>query len=182
MNNATKVVVGFALAILLLGLVGTGAVLAADSAKPGDVLYPLDQLGEDVQRAFTTNDDERAELEMKILDERKEELEALEEADDGRIEDAIDHLEEQESTVQERLRAMNENSEMDEGEKTRVTERSEEQVEAHEQVIEKVQEKLRESQNDEVADKLEKVKNKYENRPSLDRDENNGNNGSNGNR
>ncbi|KKR05725.1 MAG: hypothetical protein UT34_C0002G0232 [candidate division WS6 bacterium GW2011_GWF2_39_15] len=66
------------LSLVALLLLGTGVTYASDGAKPGDLLYSVDRLSENVQLALTLDDSTNAELEMKFLEERVEELEEFE--------------------------------------------------------------------------------------------------------
>lgn len=71
-----KLLIGFAL--VLLFLVGAqGVALAADKGKPGDILFPVDRLLENLQATFTSDPIDRAEQELKMADERQKEAEQL---------------------------------------------------------------------------------------------------------
>ncbi|MBN1331911.1 hypothetical protein JW978_03435 [Candidatus Dojkabacteria bacterium] len=181
MKNYSKTVLGVGLGIALFILLTTGTVLAADSAKPGDLLYPADLFSESVQRSFIFSDTDKAEFEMKILDERKAELEKLQLNDSEQVSNAIKNLGEQEARVEEKLRVMNENSDVDEGEKERIAERSEEQIREHDEDLDQVQEQLRERDMDQEADEVEGVQEKYQTRSSGNDDPSVPNNSGNGN-
>src|SRR3989344_6902541 len=60
--------------IALLGAGGT--VIASDSARPGDILFPVDRATEEVQFAFTPGQS-KAELKIKFAHERLDELESI---------------------------------------------------------------------------------------------------------
>ena len=72
-------------AILLAGSAGT-AVLA-NSAHPGDALYPVDQWVEKVTEKFTTSESGRALLNSRLTEERLQELEELQKTDPSQLED-----------------------------------------------------------------------------------------------
>jgi len=69
-------------AILLVGLIllGSGVVLVADKAKPGDSLYPIDLAAEQLHMALTFSFPSRLELQMDNASERLVEAVALAEA------------------------------------------------------------------------------------------------------
>lgn len=67
----------FPLAIaILLALGAGGTVVASDSARPGDFLYPVDRAAESV-RAALTSEEGQAELKVKFAEERLDEIESL---------------------------------------------------------------------------------------------------------
>ena len=65
--------------VVILFLGGGGYVLAtaADASVPGDAMYAIDLVAEDVQRALTTDDLALAEFEEEILQERVDEVEQI---------------------------------------------------------------------------------------------------------
>ena len=65
-----------AVAVALAGM-GGGAVLAAADTLPGDVLYPVKLLTEDIRLALTPDPAARAELEMNFVDLRVQEMARL---------------------------------------------------------------------------------------------------------
>ncbi|GAB4479989.1 MAG: hypothetical protein Kow00124_26200 [Anaerolineae bacterium] len=67
-----------ALAILLiLSVTATGTAAAADASLPDSALYPVDLAVEQVQLALTTRAQTRAELQLRLLNERADEIIAL---------------------------------------------------------------------------------------------------------
>lgn len=56
---------------------GTGTVVVADSAKPGDVLYGIDTAVENLRLTLTANPESEVELRTKIAAERVAEVEAI---------------------------------------------------------------------------------------------------------
>jgi hypothetical protein len=66
------------LAAAVLALTGvTGTALAADGARPGDPLYPLDREMERVRLMLTSDSQQRAALLLSMADERLQEAESL---------------------------------------------------------------------------------------------------------
>ena len=131
------------LLVLVVTLGGGGLILAkqANAAMPGDALYSVDLLAEEIQRTLTLDDIKRVELEGSILEERVSELESLSETTDD-LEDILGAVSEQQQRVREHLGAL-------EGDPNReATEaleqfrnRYEQQLEKHIEVMEKVQNK-----------------------------------------
>lgn len=73
---------GFApiVAIVLIGALGIGSVAtvtAADKAKPGDILYPLDTSVENIRLAVATSSDSEIEIRTEIASERINEIKQL---------------------------------------------------------------------------------------------------------
>lgn len=69
------------LAIALIVLLGAGGTVAAsDSARPGDLLFPLDRAVEDARLALASEDD-KLDLRIRFADERLREFESV--ADDA---------------------------------------------------------------------------------------------------
>ncbi len=74
----TMTPVAKALAILLiLSATATGTAAAADASLPDGVLYPVDLAVEQVQLALTTRAQTRAELQLRLLEERADEIVAM---------------------------------------------------------------------------------------------------------
>lgn len=72
------------LIIVILAFLGAGgAVLTSDSARPGDLLFPLDRSVEDIRLALTPEQG-KADLRVKFAKERLDEIESIldEESDD----------------------------------------------------------------------------------------------------
>jgi hypothetical protein len=61
--------------IIVLGIGGT--VAASDSARPGDLLFPVDRFAEDAHLALTADADAKAALRAQIAEERADEIESL---------------------------------------------------------------------------------------------------------
>ena len=72
------------LALIIAFGVG-GTVVASDSARPGDLLFPVDRAVEDVRFAFTPGE-RKAELKIKFANERLDEFESIvsDETDESR--------------------------------------------------------------------------------------------------
>lgn len=68
-------VVLIALGAVLVG--GTATGIASNSARPGDLLYPVDQALESVQGALTFGDEAQANMHAKLAQERLGELNSL---------------------------------------------------------------------------------------------------------
>jgi hypothetical protein len=131
------------LLVLLVVLGGGGLVLArqADAAMPGDTLYSVDLVIEDIERQLTVDDIKLVELETRLLSERVSELESVSETTDD-LEDILGAVSEQQQRVQEHLGTL-------EGDPTRqstealeqVRNRYEQQLQNHIEVMEQVQNK-----------------------------------------
>jgi hypothetical protein len=66
------------LAIALVVLVGaSGTVAASDSARPGDLLFPIDRAAEEARIAFAANAEAKAELRARFAEERVKEFEEI---------------------------------------------------------------------------------------------------------
>src|SRR3989338_7817647 len=63
------------LALIIAFGVG-GTVVVSDSARPGDLLFPVDRAVEDIRFSFTAQED-KAELKIKFANERLDEVESL---------------------------------------------------------------------------------------------------------
>jgi hypothetical protein len=130
--------------ILVLGVGGYLLASSADASEPGDTLYSVDILAEDVQRIFAFNALDKAELEQAILDERAEELLALleKEADEDVVKGAVDSLDKQRIRAEERIQLLaDEKGNIEDADLTRVQNRYEKQVEEQLMNMEKVQNK-----------------------------------------
>jgi hypothetical protein len=130
--------------ILVLGVGGYLLASSADASEPGDTLYSVDILAEDVQRLFAFNTLDKAELEQAILDERAEELLALleKEANEDVVKEAVDGLDKQRVRAEERIQLLaDEKGNIEDADLTRVQNRYEQQVEEQLMNMEKVQNK-----------------------------------------
>jgi uncharacterized protein YjbJ (UPF0337 family) len=137
-----KKVVTIILALLII--VGGGGYLlaqSADAAEPGDPLYSVDLLAEDVQRIVTLDDLKKTELEEDILAERVSELESVSEKD-GEVEEILTAIEAQQDRVKKQIGKLEGNPEKyQDGELEQIQNRYKEQLEQHIQVMETVQNK-----------------------------------------
>lgn len=77
-------------AILIAGSAGT-AVLA-DSASPGDALYPIDQWVEKMTEKLTSSETKKAVLNNQLIEERLTELEKLQQTDPTQLEEKAREL------------------------------------------------------------------------------------------
>jgi hypothetical protein len=66
-------------AIIALG----GTTVAADQSKPGDVLFPLKKVQENVRLQLSTSDDSKAEIRIEMAEERLKELKSIIEEKQG---------------------------------------------------------------------------------------------------
>ncbi|MHC1716432.1 MAG: DUF5667 domain-containing protein [Candidatus Dojkabacteria bacterium] len=126
-------VLGILLAVVVI-VGGGGYLLAtrADAATPSDPLFKLDLFFEDVQRIVTLDDVEKTELEQEILEERSSEVEEV-----LALEDVS------EEAVGDAMEYMNQ-----------------QRVRTYERLGE-VQLKLEEKGNDQAAESLQKVQEKF---------------------
>jgi len=157
MNKPTKIAIASVLAVaLVLGSSG-GAVYASNSAKPGDINYPLDKAGEDFQRLFTFDPVEEVELELDVLQERIDELKELDSENSDFLENAANEVNQQQTQVQSEYQAMEENSKVDSGKKERILNRFQSQIEYHTQLMEQLQDKMGEKGNANAQEALGKA-------------------------
>ncbi len=89
-----------ALGLALAGV--TGVAFAADAARPGDALYPLDRGIERLQLLLSTDPQQRAALLLGMADERLQEVESLaSQGDQQHMDEALESYEEIVATVSE---------------------------------------------------------------------------------
>lgn len=117
-----------------------GGAWAADSSKPGDMLYGVDLAVESVQRVVTFGDVAKADFEIDVLDERMEELTELDEEGEE-VGEALDEVADQQTRLYGQIRKMEENNDIDEGEKNRVWTRYESRYEYHYEYMNQLKEK-----------------------------------------
>lgn len=75
------------IAVLVVG--GAGTAVLADSAKPGDLLYPVDQIVERIQEKMPMSQSNRAMFWGELSDERAEELLALRNMNPNQFRNAV---------------------------------------------------------------------------------------------
>ena len=66
-----------AVAVMLVFVLGGGAVLAADSSMPGSPLYPIKIITENISLKLASSDIEKAELSLTFADRRVEEMDYM---------------------------------------------------------------------------------------------------------
>jgi hypothetical protein len=84
--NQKRMITAFAALVLMFGVGGT--VYASNEARPGDLLFPIDQAIEEIRLAVVGNDDDRARLQIQFAEERLAELRSILEEDDFSNSDA----------------------------------------------------------------------------------------------
>lgn len=95
--------------LVILGILGVGsaaAVIASDPAKPGDPLYTIDQVVENVQLALATSPESQEQVRVGLAEERITELRELLTAkgvDAPGLDVALANLQEQKQKVAELL-------------------------------------------------------------------------------
>lgn len=103
-------VLGIILAIgVTIGVGGYFLVNQAYAATPADPLFAVQEIADDVQRAFTFDDVAKAELEEGILVRRQEQVERMLERDDitgEQLQEALQLMAQQRTRVQERLQVV----------------------------------------------------------------------------
>ncbi len=143
--------------ILLLGGGGLALATVADASVPGDAMYAIDLVAEDLQRALTTDDLALAELEEEILGERVDEVEQIVEngVDEEIVNDALEELTKQTERAQERIiKLMSDDSKYEEAEKTEVVSRHMNLVQTQVQEMTEVQSQY-ENVSEEAKEKFE---------------------------
>lgn len=175
MRKKLSVISGVLVGLLVLGV---GGAYASDSAKPGDVLYQVDLAYESFERVFKFDPVSSVEFESEVLAERVVELgELVIDGDLDDIEIVVDSISDQEVELKERTIVMNEEctgDNCDEGEKTRVVNRIEEQNQEHLQTMQQthtvIENKYGEAQCAGACGKIEDVIETFENEVDLDVD------------
>ncbi|MBY0538212.1 hypothetical protein K2P47_02325 [Patescibacteria group bacterium] len=71
-----KSMTSIALALVLMFSLG-GTAYASNDARPGDILFPVDQAFEEIRLALVRNDDNRAQLQIAYAEERLSELRSI---------------------------------------------------------------------------------------------------------
>lgn len=128
--------------LLAAAITGGGAtVYASADALPGDALYPVKELVQDVELAFS-DDAGDVELLLENLDGNVEDLKEL--AFQGRSEDILTGLEEYEETLGELIRKRTRVSYEDAGTEESVNQRIQSQLEKHSETLEALQLQTRE--------------------------------------
>ncbi|MBU0976597.1 MAG: DUF5667 domain-containing protein [Patescibacteria group bacterium] len=139
MNSKTKVLAGSIVGVIAAFSLGTAAY-ASNDAVSGDLLYPLDKAMESMKRVMLLDPVKKAEYEEDILDERIGELKKLQnqQAEQARLDQAGEDIEQQKSRIQERIREIEENdpNENSQEDQERIKNRFEEQEEEHNEVKE----------------------------------------------
>lgn len=159
-NNMSGALIALIAGIVAILGVG-GTVVASDSANPGDFLYPVDTLVENVQRSLITNPVKETELELKLLDERVEELKNL--SEDGDLADitlATEKIVQERTRLQELLQLMTqlrEKGELQGEDQLKVMEKLQEAVKKQTETINEVQKNLDEKGNSDDDDASESV-------------------------
>lgn len=87
-----KVVTAFVIVALVLS--GGRVVLASRDSLPGDILYPIKTLSEDIEKVFMFNDAKKADFEIKLAEKRIIEINAISNKD---------HFEEKNIRIAEKL-------------------------------------------------------------------------------
>jgi len=78
--------------IALVLAIGGGTATFANTAKPGDALYPVDQLIEQIQEKLTSSPEAKTELLAKFADERVQELGELNDLDSTKLTETAKQL------------------------------------------------------------------------------------------
>ncbi|KKR05809.1 MAG: hypothetical protein UT34_C0002G0316 [candidate division WS6 bacterium GW2011_GWF2_39_15] len=150
--------------VALLGVGGTA--VASNSAVPGDFLYPVDTLVENVQRSLIFDAVNESEFELKVLDERVEELKKL--SVDGEVEDIDDAtkaLEQQQLRIQERVQEMNqlrEKNELKGEDQLKVMEQLKSYVSEHQSTLNQIKSDLEDSGNSDAGKSVSDIQTSYE--------------------
>jgi putative cell wall-binding protein len=135
---------------VILGVGGYFLVKESYAATPADPLFAVQEVADNVQRAFTFDDVAKTELEQDILVRRQEQVEKMSEREDiseEKMEEGLELMVQQREIVRERLQTVEQTMEQTEAnEKTReviqdVQKRYDENLDKQLETIDKVQEK-----------------------------------------
>ncbi len=160
----TQIVLAVLIALSVLGGGSAGAVYASQSSIPGDFLYPVKLLSEDIQLDWTAEPEQQLELNLEMAQERLFEMEQAKlvnrEIPEETLKGMYNHLEtslqlgarlyadnpEAQQKLNERVRTQVQNLEQ-----FGTSEASPEMQQLHQQIHEKVQVQERVNQEDEVV-------------------------------
>ncbi|MFA6553168.1 MAG: DUF5667 domain-containing protein [Patescibacteria group bacterium] len=145
-----KPMIPIIIAIALI-VTGTGTAIAADQAKPGDTLYPVDRAIEHVSYNFAVSEASKADMLVQFAAEREKEHAALIIA--GRTKDALHATEDTKQALQKAAEVI---------ERVQAEHQESNQTQAA-QSLNSVEEKLNEIQNRFTERQREEVKNRVKN-------------------
>ncbi len=161
-----KVTTGVVIATAVILISGSMVtVYASESAKPGDLLFPIDLLVENVQRSFISEPVAKAEFEIKVLDERVQELKTLSSTNDKiNSATAVGEIDAQQIRLQDRLQEMDAlrvQDKLQTQEQLKVLEQLKTQTKLNESTLNQVQEELKLNGNTNTQNSLNQVQLEY---------------------
>lgn len=165
MNKKFRPIVALATLILTFTVLG-GVAYASDSAMPGEPLFGVDKAMEQIRRTLTLNPLDRAEYEMKVMDERMEELKQMSyEQNAMGISNGIEEVEAQQLRLQNMFANMSQlRSEGDTQEAERqlqVMNKIAEKLAAQSGVLDQTREKLMENKDESNSSELDQLQYQY---------------------
>ncbi len=165
MNKKFRPIVALATLILTFAVLG-GVAYASDSAMPGEPLFGVDKAMEQIRRTLTLNPLDRAEYEMKVMDERMEELKQMSyEQNAMGISNGIEEVEAQQLRLQNMFANMSQlRSEGDTQEAERqlqVMNKIAEKLAAQSGVLDQTREKLMENKDESNSSELDQLQYQY---------------------
>ncbi len=107
MQPRTKVALASLTAVLVVLGGSAGLVSAANSSKPGDLLFPLDKSFENISRSLISDPKGKANFELGVLGERVNELNEQDKSG-THVEDSVTEVQEQEDRTQKAVDDANE--------------------------------------------------------------------------
>ncbi len=162
---------GTAIALLVTLLVAggsAGTAVAANASGPGDTLYPLDQKLEDIRRSTIKDDEKLSKFEMKLLEERVDELKKMQQkGKDENISQGTKELLKQQERVRETVRNMENNPKIGEQKKKEVSERYEKVNQDNSDELNEIKEVYQKGNNDKFASEITDTVKKYQGNSNL---------------
>lgn len=166
MKTKFKVVVTIVTIAIVFAALG-GVAYASNSAMPGDPLFGVDKAMEQIRRVLTVDPLQKSEFEMRVMDERMEELKQMsyEENANG-MSNGIKEVEAQQLRLQNMFEEMAklrlEGSDEQAGEQLGVMNKIAEKLQEQSGVLNQVRERLNENGDESNSGELNQFQNQYQ--------------------
>ncbi len=162
MKKSYKILLATTLTFVML--IGTNAVLyqKANASAPGDALYNLDQIYENIQRKLTLTSKGKLSLELQILQERSDELEQLldQNVPISLINEAVKNLVQQENKATEQLQ--DSKDDINAEEEKEYQSKIQNQIQMDKQIMEQTIKKYEKDDDKEEKERLENTLKEHE--------------------